>query len=125
MKPLHQTYFYGGDDPNITKGNCWQTVIASYLELPLDEVPHFVDIDERGGENWWTSTYNWLAERGYRLSWFTEYPDTDDYVLVTGKSPRGDWYHVVLYKGGVLAHDPHPDGTGILTEEHFDVIEKG
>lgn len=122
MRPIHQTYFYGGIEPGITRGNCWQTAIASILELDLDAVPHFVDIDERGGMNWWSFTVNWLWHRGLELYELDHHLYTNEYYLVSGKSPRGDYYHVVVYRNGRLVHDPHPDGTGVLTEEWFNVI---
>lgn len=47
----------------------------------------------------------------------------DKYYLVSGYSPRGI-FHVCIYQNGVMVHDPHPTGEGILTEEIFEVIEK-
>ena len=31
---------------------------------------------------------------------------------------------VELYQNGKMVHDPHPDGTGVLEEKHFDIIRK-
>ena len=118
MIPLTQTHFYGGKEKGITRGNCWQTCIASLLELPLEDVPHFVDIDEQGGQDWWQHTLEWLLYKGYAMYTPDEHP-AEGYYLVTGKSPRGDYYHVVIYEGGNMVHDPHPSGAGVLTEEHF------
>lgn len=39
MKQIYQT-IYG------TSGNCWQAVIASMLELELDEVPNFISFED-------------------------------------------------------------------------------
>lgn len=122
MTPVTQTYFYGGNEDGVTRGNCWQACLASILDLPLDDVPHFVDIDARGGENWFHSTINWLWKRGLAMYTPETHPE-NMYYLVTGKSPRGDFYHVVVYRNGELVHDPHPDRTGVLTEEHFTYIE--
>lgn len=36
---VYQTNFNSFNDEN--PGNCWQAVIASLLELPLEQVPHF------------------------------------------------------------------------------------
>lgn len=33
------------------------------------------------------------------------------YWIASGKSPRGDFDHCVIYRGAVREHDPHPDGT--------------
>lgn len=122
MTPLHQTEFY---NPEVEKarGNCWQTAIASVLDLPLDAVPHFVDVDERfGTENWFFYTYNWLHARGWHIERIATHIYTNEYYLVSGPSPRGNFWHVVIYRNGKMVHDPHPDGTGILSEECFDVI---
>lgn len=124
MTPHRQTYFYGGNEDGVTRGNCWQTCIASVLDLPLETVPHFVDIDEQGGEDWWFHTIRWLRERGLELYVSEDHLDTGEYYLVTGKSPRGDFHHVVVYKDGKLAHDPHPSDKGVLTEEHFAFIRE-
>lgn len=124
MTPVFQTYFYGGNEDGTTRGNCYQAVLATLLDLPLDEVPHFVDIEERGGPCYWNSSIQWLWERGY-VVYYNEEPPTGKFYFVTGKSPRGDFYHVVIGRDGALAHDPHPDGTGVLTEEGgYYTIEK-
>ena len=123
MTPLHQTIIYGGTEPGKVRGNCWQTVIASVLDLPLDEVPHFVDVDERfHTENWFEYTWNWLNARGYQLERIPRHLYTNEYYFVSGPSPRGNWYHVVIYRNGKMVHDPHPEGTGILAEHCFEVI---
>lgn len=46
----------------------------------------------------------------------------DVYYMVSGQSPRGVT-HVCIYQNGVMVHDPHPTGEGILTEEYFEVVE--
>jgi hypothetical protein len=33
--------------------------------------------------------------------------------IASGQSPRGDFMHSVIYRGGSLVHDPHPDGAGL------------
>lgn len=41
-------------------GNCLQAVIASLLEKPLDEVPHFIE-----QESWFGSLRHYLHDNGY------------------------------------------------------------
>lgn len=44
----------------------------------------------------------------------------DQYYFVSGISPRDpEIAHIVIYKNGVMVHDPHPDNTGILTLDTF------
>jgi hypothetical protein len=92
------------------------------MDKEIDEVPHFVDIDEKGGKNWFHHTLEFLTKNGWEMYSYDEYPDWDGYVLVSGKSPRGDFHHVVIYKNGELYHDPHPSNEGIETEEAWEVI---
>lgn len=122
MKPLHQTHFYGGNEPGITRGNCWQTAIACVLDLELDEVPHFVDLHDTHGIDWWHYTTEWLYHRGYEIYRIPTHLYTNEYYFVSGLSPRGNWFHVVIYRNGKMVHDPHPSGEGILEEEDFEVI---
>lgn len=108
-----------------SEGNCWQTAVASILELPLEDVPDFVNEHEAGGQHWWLHTVEFLKLHGYSIEPIWEHPDTDEYYLVSGPSPRHkEMYHVVIYQRGRMIHDPHPDGTGVLEEKHFDIIRK-
>jgi hypothetical protein len=108
-----------------SEGNCWQAAVASVLDLPLEAVPHFVKISDDGGQHWWLHTLDFLSDYGYTLEVIREHLDTDEYYFVSGPSPRGqELHHVVIYKNGRMVHDPHPDGTGVLEEKHFEVIRK-
>lgn len=122
MIPHTQTHFFGGYEEGVIRGNCWQTAVASVLDLKLEQVPHFVDADERFGVDWWEYTVNWLWHNGYDIFRPDRHLYTNEYYLVSGKSPRGDFYHVVIYKNGKMVHDPHPSQAGVLTEETMEVI---
>lgn len=124
MRPVLQTKFY---DPTLPvdeqRGNCLQAALASLLDLPLDEVPHFIqDHVNHDGEtdhawNWWHCMRKWLRNRGLSItSAGVRAPEPGEYVLATGPSPRGKGiHHAVISCDGLLAHDPHPDGTGLLS----------
>lgn len=117
MKPVHQTTFRPSEGDGA--GNCLAAALASVLELALDEVPNFSAIE---GENreWFRAMEAWLRERGYGLGvWYLAdnpayYTSEGVPLLVTGKSPRGDWNHTVVCvtRGDQLVyeHDPHPSG---------------
>lgn len=69
---------------------------------------------------WWTRTVEWLGERGItplmcRLSAESEIDELlpNTYSIASGKSPRGDFDHSVLYFGGKMIHDPHPSDAGL------------
>lgn len=126
----HQTIF-GNGEAGATPGNCLQTAVACVLDLPMEEVPHFVAMPEN---QWWSAFLLWLSARNLRLSMYAErFSGLQVYsggalitgplnavprsrlVLAQGESERG-FRHVVLYQNGKLVHDPHPSGTGLVGE---------
>lgn len=132
MKPVFQDKFYDASLPDDKqRGNCLSAVVASLLEIPLADVPNFVAIDDDGGMNWHEHWVLFLRERGYNLHfWPMEdknspiLPVPGEYYLVSGKSTRGNFFHIVVYQDGRMVHDPHPDGTGILTEDDMFLVRK-
>jgi hypothetical protein len=119
--PVDQTRFYEPDLPvDEQRGNCFQAVVASVLELPLDEVPHFVQdhVDTAGLRHWWDSFVAFVRTQGWAVHAavpVTDYPE--QHLIVAGPSPRGTGddglWHAVIYRGGEMVHDPHPDRTGL------------
>lgn len=120
MIPIPQTQF-GTDwkDPE-TVGNCHIACVASILELSLSQIPHFLAVG--GEENWWKEQEAWLAKRG--LGYIElQLPNTaipvhpDAFCIVVGESPRTGKLHSCVYKNGEIIHDPHPDNTGLITQD--------
>lgn len=136
MKPVHQTIF------DSSKGNCLSAAIASILELSIDDVPNFCK--DFGLGYFDEAVQLFLRNRGY--AWLRvlmpRVPNDDDskvsqgrpvetredlrfhylpdhiLCMATGKSPRGEWHHVVVgeIRDGYnfrMLHDPHPAGTGL------------
>ncbi len=100
------------------------------LDLPLEDVPHFVQdhVDHDGDTNlewnWWSRQLGWLKARGYRIEQQST-PHPGEYVMATGPSPRGAGiFHIVVMRDGELAHDPHPDRTGILSITSTDLLRR-
>jgi hypothetical protein len=145
MIPVKQTIFFD-PDPKSPRGNCYQAVIASLLELNLCEVPHFYeDIlpDFKTNTEEWNRIRinqedridNWLELRNLRriaFSWDkTKNYDViknvtpDDLVILSGMSPRGVRHAVIGRLTGVgaweMVHDPHFSNTGIAEP---DFVEK-
>lgn len=121
MSRVNQTIT--ADDPQ-RLGNCVSACVASILNRPLDEVPHFGeegvvlgDVVEDGvghGLHWWAMLLGYMAAAGYSP---VELPDVDhgepgEYLFVAGLSPRGVM-HQVIYRDGTLWHDPHPSRDGL------------
>lgn len=107
-----------GDGHNVEgrPGDCWKTCIASLLELPMDEVPHFVEF----GDLWWDVTQTFIksyAGEDKELRWWediNEVPDGHEYLIGTGASPRGDFQHAVIVdRSKQVVHDPHPSRAGL------------
>lgn len=122
MSPVDQTVFGFG-------GNCQSACIAMILGIPLSMVPNFHEAageqDDNYGLRWNTAVDSWLASKGFgRMcvqapeDWRERYRG---FVAVAGKSPRGDFDHVCVYRDGLLWHDPHPDRAGLLTESAVEV----
>ncbi len=137
MTPVDQTIV---DDK---RGDCLRACVCSLLDLPIEAVPNFAEID------FFTGLDTWLAERrlrfirfsipieGYRnekigdeLShkclWFgyAGQEGNPDYMLVWGQSPRNDTngrprQHIVVAQadgyGVKIAHDPHLSREGLIS----------
>lgn len=103
MKPVKQT------DTSRETGNCLQAAFASVLELELDEVPDFANMDE---DTWWFDLQRWFEERNIVVHYtFKEVP-VGCWHVGSVVSPRfgGDVTHaVVIDPYGDIVFDPHPD----------------
>jgi len=129
MDGVTQTRFGNPD------GNCYQAALATALGLELSEVPDYV-----GGNDlvqwadYCTRLRLWLGKRGTAFYGFGRGKDGQTWadlpegclVLLGGKSPRGDFKHIVVAKqeGPHLKwfHDPHPDSTFIETVEWCEIL---
>ena len=127
---VDQDRFGGSHAPPGERGNCFQVCVATILGLPLDQVPHFYGTDGSVEEQT-AAVQHWLAARGwFRLATTWEWIrdgyfgapllPADSLVIVSGKSPRGDWEHAVVGRvengAWTLVHDPHPSKAGIVGE---------
>lgn len=113
MIPVNQT-IYGDGENGASVGNCWQACVASLLEMPLEEVPHFVLLSD-----WYESTC-YFVRKFTNLSFGCfkpNFPHTESggYVIGTGLSPRGNFLHAVILDGvtGEIVHDPHHTHVGL------------
>ncbi|MFJ8006092.1 hypothetical protein [Streptomyces fagopyri] len=105
MRPVSQTILH--DDPAGRPGNCLQAAIASLLELPLDEVPHFIL-----HEDWLERLAEFCLAHGYQP--IMRNPDAPvAYGMAWGLSERGV-RHAVVWIDGEIAWDPHPTRAGLL-----------
>lgn len=127
MRFNKQTRLHKGIEKKEDRGNCFPTVISCFLDMEVEDViqiQEYYDSDE-----WAEILQDWLNKRGWRWRYLTEEDNIlDKYILAVGLSPRNngnnELTHVVIYKNGELAHDPHPDGSGILDERGFEILER-
>lgn len=128
MIPVNQSIIH--DPKNGKNGDCWRAAIASVLELSINEVPHFGDMEYIEGIK---AELRFLMKYGFSLYRIYmpagEYPKlTEDecpYYFIVGASPRDKniTHQVVGYKGKII-HDPHPDKTGLTSINHFEILFK-
>lgn len=112
MRPVEQTLLSSEG----VIGNCFQCCVASVLELPLEEVPHFCKDDR-----WPLNFYEWLDSKGY--GWvelkgcdFYSFSENLGYHIISGPSPRNKGLHGVVGLNSEPYFDPHPDKTFLKGE---------
>lgn len=127
MSPVDQIHFGSNlDGDERVAGDCWRACIASILDLPAEQVPHFVQ--EHGGF-FHTETVRWLAARGLKGAFTYDVRPEHGHVVAMGRSPRGDWSHAVVALVTApgewdMVHDPHPSRDFLRGRvEEFFVIE--
>lgn len=116
MKPIFQTVSNPGET-----GDCFAACVASVMELPLTDVPHFYRGMKPGAEvpqsvidamaDWFTTHDACYVEFGLKgdLTEVTSYMEKTVsnriHYLLIGNSGRGT-LHCVVAKGGKIVHDP-------------------
>lgn len=116
MTPIEQSKLW--TPHGIHNGNCYAACLASLLDLPLWMIPPFEDMFGRG--DWKERSAEWLKRMfGQQLVRTEEHDWLSlgvDFYIANGPSPRGV-YHSVIYRQGVLAHDPHFSKAGTESVE--------
>lgn len=115
MKRVDQTTF---GSPG---GNCFSACLATLLEVPLAEVPYFMD----AGDAWLEQVQAWLRPRGL---YAVPVVAGDDWTpaglcIISGTTERSrkpEDLHSVVARGSEIIHDHHPSRAGLLTRK--DVI---
>lgn len=102
----HKQLFTRETHPDVP-GDCLRAVVASILDLPLNAVPHFVELYERRA---WPHLREWLRERMINMTRLEGHSHTPDYCMYVGTSPRDpDINHAIVGINGEFIHDPHPE----------------
>jgi hypothetical protein len=120
LKPVFQTKFNN-------EGNCFAACVASLLECDINNVPFLYE-----QETWekYEFRLNEFLKLEFKLflitdeydmekyQYFLENDLKDSYSIVSGDAERG-FFHAVIYKNGNLAHDPHPQGKGLINTKYM------
>jgi len=119
MTPVDQEFTH---IPEINQhGDCQRAVIASLLDLPVADVPHF--LQEAGGDAgaYWESIQAFCRKHGFVYltvpamsggAFYGEYGDV--FHEISGPSPRGNGvFHAVVGCNGEVVFDPHPSRAGL------------
>lgn len=136
------------DDFSPARGNALQAAVASIFGLALHDVPNFIEAPE-GYDESMSAFYRGRTSGGGLCTKIklerSSSDNGDDYAyrgtsegdggnpldrfvnkicVLRGKSPRGDFGHVVVARYGgrgkfEMMHDPHPEGTYLDESEAF------
>lgn len=130
MTPVDQNRFTPVDLSDT--GNCMSACLATIMDLPLSEVPHFAEMKE----GWFQPFWDFLTKHKYvfrGMYFFTTTdpnvrpagtweqlaklcPGVDGYFVCGGTSHRDHVTngHAVVYNSeGQMVHDPHPNRDGL------------
>jgi hypothetical protein len=117
MRPVYQTKL----PPQHKVGNCLAAVVASLLDLSIDEVPNF---EVMGKSDLWKQVLAvWFYEYGFYLEsdrligrhhvYNKPFPRDYENVVYICYGEAMDAPHVVIMANGRLVHDPTPTGAGL------------
>jgi hypothetical protein len=114
------------DDFSPGKGNALQACVASLFGQPMHEVPNFVTLEcgyQQGIEQYVQEQSKLKVIKKKVCAEETVSEDEGKLCMLRGKSPRGNFGHVVVarkVRGGFeMVHDPHPDDTFLDPEEAY------
>ncbi|MGB0983621.1 MAG: hypothetical protein ACPG19_06245 [Saprospiraceae bacterium] len=115
IKKVYQTEF------EANKGNALQACVASIFGETIENVPNFIESDN------YANAISDFVYTNYGLTFVKILLNKDEldfpvqhetWILAAGKSPRGNFKHVVVSKivdkKITLLHDPYPNANGLL-----------
>lgn len=119
MTPVDQEFLHKPEEGQY--GDCQRAVIASLLDLPASEVPHFCAIAKDEPTAFWTLLQSFLRSKGFvylrvpARSGAAFFGDEGNvFHEISGPSPRGNGvFHAVVGCNGEIVFDPHPSRAGL------------
>jgi hypothetical protein len=119
MTPVDQEFLHKPEEGQY--GDCQRAVIATLLDLPASEVPHFNGIAKGEPFAFWEALQGFVRSKGFVYltvparsgsAFFGD--DGDVFHEISGPSPRGNGtFHAVVGCNGQIVHDPHPSRAGL------------
>lgn len=118
MTPISQEFLHAPDLG--TFGDCQRACIASLLDLPIAEVPHFLHDGTKDHVEFNQRINRFLSPLGLMHLETHAFDFKDDwkpdcYHMIYGPASRGFRHAVVAFNGEVI-HDPHPSRAGLLED---------
>lgn len=117
--------------PGVQYGDCQRACIASLLDIPIADVPHFLRDADGDAELFWDGVYDFVEARGFeyvpmQVNHQQDLTTAQGFHIIGGPSPRGGGLlHAVVGKDGAIYFDPHPSKDGLAgdpSEWTFDYI---
>jgi len=117
------------DPDNKVYGDCFRAVLASLLEMKIEEVPHIM-FDNPDVDTYNKRLHEFLEPMGFFYlqipkwdfdAWKAgSFINGDVYHEISGDSPRfPGTLHSVVGCNGKMVHDPHPTKLGLASIEAF------
>lgn len=117
MTPIYQEHPYHAPEKGIF-GDCYRAALASLLDMPLADVPHFVtypEAERRGVYREFLRPLGLLPVNipgpGFMAS--IAGSGIDCYHLILGAAKDDGCPHTCVGRNGVIVHDPGPDQKGL------------
>ena len=113
MIKVYQTRFTSED------GNCFAACVASIFETTVEDIENGFIMHKHQPEEWFAAFNEWLKKRGFCAVDIgiadQDYAPVGTYHIASGQSPRFECKHSIVNFRNQMAHDPHPEGTGLKT----------
>lgn len=127
MTPVDQEFMH--DPERGQHGDCMRACLASILDLPREQVPHFAQLDAEGKGHFWEMVAEFVRECGYSIVTVRGqyvWSQDDIFHIIGGPSPRFvGGFHAIVGRNGQPFHDPHPSRAGLAgdpSEWKFDFL---
>lgn len=120
MTPVFQEIFCG------TRGDCLKAAMASILDLPLSEVPHFIEHDD-----WFGALTDFMWQRGYEYSNYAINPNREMEQSAKESYEHfghelwgegiGGFFEATVYSPGLYTKE-NPVCHAVIVDKNFNIV---